>query len=188
MLQGRVFAYADAHRYRLGVNYAQIPVNCPFAARGGVANHQRDGAMYNGSAQEAPNYEPNSFDGIKAEPEAAPYPHQVTGTVAHHARNYQQDDFVQAGDLYRLMSEEEKTRLVGNIVGALSKVERKDIQLRAICNFYRADVDYGTRIAKGLIIDVEAEMSAIRSRRTAPAEAGHDRVEHASAPLDGARS
>ncbi|MGV3530883.1 MAG: catalase [Chthoniobacteraceae bacterium] len=190
MLQGRVFAYADAHRYRLGVNYTQIPVNCPFATRGGVANHQRDGFMYSGAANEAPNYEPNSFDGIKESPEAAPYPHPVAGVTGHQARNYQQDDFVQAGDLYRLMSEEEKSRLVANIVGSLSKVERKDIQLRAICNFYRADADYGTRIAKGLIIDVEAEMASLGSRPGAPSSAsvGQGRTDHASAPLDGARS
>jgi catalase len=116
--------------------------------------------MYDGAAGDAPIYEPNSIEGIQVTPEAAPYPHAVTGVTGHHARNYQQDDFFQAGELYRLMSEEEKTRLVGNIVGSLEKVTRRDIQLRAICNFYRADADYGTRIAKGLIIDIEAEMAS----------------------------
>lgn len=43
MFQGRLFSYPDTHRHRLGPNYLQIPVNCPFRAR--VANYQRDGPM-----------------------------------------------------------------------------------------------------------------------------------------------
>ena len=62
MLQGRLFSYPDTHRHRLGANYDQIPVNCPFRSR--VANNQRDGPMcVNGNQGSAPNYEPNSFGG-----------------------------------------------------------------------------------------------------------------------------
>ena len=62
MLQGRLFAYGDAHRYRLGVNHTQLPVNSPHAAP--VANYGRDGAMrFNENGKRAKNYEPNSFDG-----------------------------------------------------------------------------------------------------------------------------
>ena len=59
MLQGRVFAYADAHRYRVGTNHQQLPVNAP---RCPVHNYQRDGAMrFDGNGGSAPNYEPNSY-------------------------------------------------------------------------------------------------------------------------------
>jgi catalase len=66
MLQGRILSYPDAHRYRLGANYEQIPVNrCPFA----VNNFERDGSMrIDGNGGEGPNYFPNSFDGIQADP------------------------------------------------------------------------------------------------------------------------
>ena len=161
MLQGRLFAYQDAHRYRLGANFTQIPVNCPYMTRQ-VANHQRDGAMYDGAAGGAPNYEPNSVDGIKERPDAEVYPHPVHGDVGSHAREYIQDDFVQAGDLYRLMDPEQKSRLIDNIVGHMKNVSRKDIQLRAICNFFRADTEYGKRIADGLGLDLEAEMRQLR--------------------------
>src|SRR5688572_15719237 len=62
MLQGRLLSYPDAHRYRLGVNYEQIPVNkCPYM----VANYQRDGFMQTGeNGHDNPNYRPNSFDDI----------------------------------------------------------------------------------------------------------------------------
>ena len=62
MLQARLFSYADTHRHRLGVNYQQIPVNCPFATK--VNNYQRDGVMnIVGNQGGAPNYFPNSFEG-----------------------------------------------------------------------------------------------------------------------------
>ena len=155
MLQGRLFAYQDAHRYRLGANFSQIAVNCPYMARQ-AANQQRDGMMYDGAAEGAPNYEPNSVDGIKEQPAAEVHPHPVSGVVGSHARDYQQDDFVQAGDLYRLMTPEQKARLVSNIIGHMGNVTRKDIQMRAICNFFRADAEYGKAIADGLGIDLEA--------------------------------
>ena len=69
MLQGRLFSYPDTHRHRLGANYDQIPVNCPYKAR--VANMIRDGPMcVNGNQGGAVNYEPNSFGGPKECPAA----------------------------------------------------------------------------------------------------------------------
>ena len=63
MLQFRIFSYADAHRYRLGVNYESLPVNKP---RCPVHNYHRDGAMrFDGNDGGAVNYEPNSFGGPK---------------------------------------------------------------------------------------------------------------------------
>ncbi|EGG16996.1 catalase [Cavenderia fasciculata] len=154
MLQGRLFSYPDTHRHRLGVNYQQIPVNCPYAVKGGVKNYQRDGAMaVNGNQGKAPNYHPNSFGGPDVQPDAAIHQFPVAGSAGRF-QYPPSDDFVQPGNLYRLMDEGAKTRLVGNIVGHMKGVTVRDIQLRAISNFYKADKDYGTRIAKGLGIDI----------------------------------
>lgn len=150
MLQGRIFAYGDAHRYRLGANHQLLPVNRPRATE--AINHQRDGAMrFDSNGGPGPNYEPNSFDGIKEAPRHMPFPLPVEGVAGHHTLSHD-DDYVQAGNLYRLMPEAEKTMLVANIVSHL-KHAGKDIQRRQVEHFHRADEDYGMRVAKGLGID-----------------------------------
>ncbi len=161
MLQGRLMAYGDAHRYRLGSNYALIPVNCPFAAQ--KHNHQADGLMrVDDNGGSGPNYEPNSFSPSKSSPETTTEaPYTVQGEVKRTPYQYPNDDFVQAGNLYRIMSDEEKSRLIDNIVDHMMPV-RKDIQLRQICNFFRADRDYGSRIAQGLGLNLQEEMSKMQ--------------------------
>ncbi|KAM9945047.1 hypothetical protein ACTFIR_007465 [Dictyostelium discoideum] len=155
MLQGRLFSYPDTHRHRLGVNYQQIPVNCPFAVKGGVKNYQRDGFMaVNGNGGKGPNYQPNSFGGPEPHPEFAQHKFDVSGFAARQPYNHPNDDFVQPGDLYRLMSEDAKSRFVSNLVGHMSGVTIKEIQVRAVSNFYKADKDLGARLCKGLGIDV----------------------------------
>ena len=147
MLQGRLFAYADAHRYRLGSNFEHLPVNCPHATQ--ARNYSRDGAMRfddNGGCR--PNYEPNSFDGPKEAPEYMEHGDALHGasirvpTTQHAEDNH----FVQAGNLYRLMDEGAKHRLVHNVALHL-KNAKPEIQARQIRNFMRADEDYGARIA-----------------------------------------
>jgi len=165
MLQGRLFSYPDTHRHRLGVNYQQIPINCPYATRGGIKNYQRDGFMaVNGNGGKAINYHPNSFGGPDVVPEASTTPFEVKGQANHHVYTHPNSDFVQAGDLYRLMDEGAKSRLVSNLVGAMKGVTVREIQLRAISNFYNADPDYGTRIAKGLGIDVNDVVKFARAK------------------------
>jgi catalase len=69
------------------------------------------------------------------------------GTGTHEApRHAEDDDFVQAGNLYRMMSEDEKVRLIENLAGFISKVSRDDIAERAINNFRQADGDFGKRL------------------------------------------
>ncbi len=153
MLQGRLFAYADAHRYRVGTNYAHLPVNA--AQKAEVANQQRDGYMsFTDNGGSAPNYEPNSFDNIVERPETREHPYEVSGIVARSEYTHINDDFVQAGDLYRLLSEEEKARLVDNIVTHLGNAKR-EIQIRQTGHFYKADPDYGRRVAQGLGLESE---------------------------------
>src|SRR3990167_4853811 len=149
MLQGRIFAYADAQRYRLGVNFERLPVNRPLAT---VANtYQRDGFMrFDDNGGASVNYEPNSFGGPKADPAYNEPPLKISGD----ANRYEQergvdDDFVQPGNLFRLMPPDERKRLIENIVSSLKKAP-KDIQERMVPYFYKADKVYGEGVAKGL--------------------------------------
>ena len=151
MLQGRLFAYGDAHRYRLGVNHTELPVNKPRATE--VNNYGRDGYMrVDGHAGRAKNYEPNSFGGPVQTNEALYAPielHGATGSFEweHHRED---SDFVQAGDLYRLMSEDAKKRLVDNIAGSLSRVTKDEIIEKSIGHFRCADKDLGDRLTKAV--------------------------------------
>ena len=151
MLQGRLFAYGEAHRYRLGVNHTQIPVNKPHAAT--AQNYGRDGFMrFDGNQGRAKNYEPNSFGGPVQSGESTYAPIEVHGATGSFAweRHKEDNDFVQAGDLYRLMSEEEKERLVANIAGSLSRVSRGEIIERGLGNFRSADKDLADRLLKAI--------------------------------------
>ncbi len=151
MLQGRLFSYGDTHRYRLGANHMQLPVNRPHA--GEARNYSRDGAMRSDDNHgREKNYEPNSFAGPQQTGEPLWAPIEVAGLTGNHAPvNHRDDnDFVQAGDLYRLMSESEKQRLVGNIAASLSRVTREDIIARSIENFRRADPEFGDRLVQTL--------------------------------------
>ncbi|MGN7165531.1 catalase KatA [Paenibacillus cellulositrophicus] len=153
MLQGRLFAYADAHRYRVGANHNQLPINRPKVP---VNNYQRDGYMNSGTnGGGSVYYEPNSFNGPKEDPHARITPFEVDGYAAQTAYDHD-DHYTQAGDLYRLMSEEEKARLIRTIVDAMKPVELEEIKLRQISHFYKADPDYGTRVAEGLGLTVQA--------------------------------
>ncbi|MBN1436147.1 MAG: catalase [Sedimentisphaerales bacterium] len=149
MLQARVVSYADAHRYRLGVNYEQLPVNCPHAAK--AANYERDGKMRfgdNGGA--SVNYEPNSFDGPVADKKYAEPPLKISGDAARYEQKRGvDDDYVQPGNLYRLMPGDEQQRLVENIARSLRNVP-KEIQDKMVEHFGRADKAYGKGVAREL--------------------------------------
>jgi catalase len=148
MLQARILSYTDAHRYRLGVNYDALPINRPKCP---VHTYHRDGAMRfdeNGGA--GPNYEPNSFGGPVEDPSYKDPAWELGEAVAarcdHRAGN---DDYTQAGDLFRLLKPEEQQRLIHNIVASLKSVP-KEIQQRQIGHFFKADPKYGEGVEKGL--------------------------------------
>jgi catalase len=159
MLQGRLFAYADAHRYRIGSNYMTLPVNRP---RVPVANYMRDGLMRsdaNGGA--ADNYEPNSFGGPVEQPEYREQPGPLTGrtTGRFEQRSARNDDYTQAGDLYRLMTADAQERIVDTIVTMMKPIAR-EIKLRAVGNFTKCDPRFGMRLARGLALTELLEPSA----------------------------
>lgn len=154
LLQGRLFSYPDTQRHRLGANYLQIPINCPYAP---VRNHQRDGLMNVNQDPSPVNYEPNSYTtGPVEDPSVNESEAPLIGRVVRQ-RIEKTDDFTQAGELYRSFTEQEKDHLIRNLVDDLSQV-KSDIQLRAVCNFYRADAEYGARLAAGLGVDLSAFM------------------------------
>jgi len=176
MLQGRLLSYQDAHRYRLGVNYEQLPVNkCPYA----VSNYERDGFMrVDENGEDNPNYYPNSFDDIYTDESYKEPPMTLDSNIADwFDRNGEGDDdhFTQPGWLFnKAMNDYDRHNLVSNTVGAMSGITgpKRDLIInRQLCHFFRADANLGTAVAKGLGVDVDAVMK----------ELGHEHgdVEHA---------
>jgi len=155
MLQGRLFAYSDAHRYRVGANHQALPINRP---RSEVNNYQRDGQMrFDDNGGRSVYYEPNSFGGPTESQENKQAAYPVSGVADSVAYDHN-DHYTQAGDLYRLLSKDERTRLVENIVEAMKPVEKEEIKLRQIQHFYKADPEYGTRVADGLGLSVPQQV------------------------------
>jgi len=149
MLQARLFSYHDTHIHRLGPNYHLLPVNAPKNAP--ENSYQRDGFMrFDDNGGGGPNYWPNSFGGPVPNHRAGEPPFEVTGEAARHPYTHPNDDFVQAGNLYRdVMTDQDRKNLIGNIVDHLGGAQKR-IQLRQAALFFKADPDYGRRVARGL--------------------------------------
>lgn len=162
MLQGRLFSYPDAHRYRVGVNAHQLEVNrCPFA----VNNYQRDGFMADSSHyQDKPNYFPNSFDDIKPDSSYKNFEYELDSAhVASYNRNENDDDhYTQPGLLYsKAMSGEDRENLVSNIVTSMKEIsgpKKDEIINRQLCHFFRANIELGMKVASQLSVNIDANM------------------------------
>ena len=160
MLQGRLFSYGDAQRYRLGVNLEQIPVNkprCPFHA------YHRDGTMrVDGNYGAAKGYEPNSFGEWKDSPEKKEPPLKVHGDVYNYnEREYDDDYYSQPGALFRLIPPEEQQLLFGNTARAMGNAQLF-IKQRHVRNCYKADPAYGKGVAEALGISLEEALKEDR--------------------------
>ena len=151
MLMGRVFSYHDAHLHRIGTNYEQLPVNAPASP---VHSYSRDGHMTYRHAGAQPVYAPNSYGGPVADPaKATPTWSVEAGEIGRYAyqAHAQDDDFIQAGMLYRdVLSPVDRGRLVGNIVAHASAGVSAAVQARVIAYWTSVDADLGTRVAAGL--------------------------------------
>ena len=158
MLQGRLLSYPDAQRYRLGVNYEEIPVNrCPFS----TSNYQRDGQMrVDGNGGSSPNYYPNSFDKFEIDDDYKEPPLELQSKIADwYDRNSEgeNDHFTQPGKLFRLMTPEQQQNTISNIVGAMSGItgpRKHNIINLQLSHWYRVDGRLGTGIADGLGVEV----------------------------------
>jgi catalase len=147
MLQARIMSYADAHRYRIGVNYAALPVNKPQSP---VNTYHRDGQMrFDGNGGGSVNYEPNSFGGPTQDARYAEPPLKISGDADRYDHREGNDDYTQAGNLFRLMNDSQKQQLISNLAGAMAGVP-EFIQRRQIGHFYKADPEYGRGVAKAL--------------------------------------
>ncbi len=149
MLQARLLAYQDAHRYRIGANYNQIPVNAP---RCPVHNYQRDGAFAGitpSLAGSGANFYPNdrATQGAPATvPAVAEPPMAIEADAWLNVYDVQdEDNFSQAGELFRIMSDDQKNQLVNNIADGLSQAS-KDVQERMFAQYEQADPDYAARV------------------------------------------
>jgi catalase len=154
MLQARLFSYHDTHIHRLGPNYHLLPVN---AAKNAPENsYQRDGFMrFDENGGGGPNYWPNSFGGPEPDPTAGEPPFEVSDQSGRTPYPHPNDDFQQAGDLFRkVMTDKDRDHLIGNIVDHLGGAQKR-IQLRQTAVFYKADPEYGSRVAEGLVLDIK---------------------------------
>jgi catalase len=147
MLQFRIFSYADAHRYRLGVNYDHLPVNRP---RCPVNSYARDGQMrFDGNEGGAVNYEPNSFGGPQEAPQYKEPPLKIVGDADRHNHRDGNDDYTQPGNLFRLMSKEQQQRLCANIAESMAGVPEGIIE-RQMAHFAKADEAYAAGVREAL--------------------------------------
>jgi catalase len=147
MLQARLFAYHDAQLYRVGTNHQHLPVNrprCPFH------NQQRDGTMAIANGGAAPNYDPVHPD----IPAAGGFGHgdagwPLEGAAGRYDTRAVDDHFTQAGNLFRLLTDDGKRNLIENIAGSLSGADAA-VQDRQIAHFLKADPAYGQGVAEAI--------------------------------------
>jgi catalase len=155
MLQGRLFSYGDAQRYRLGVNHHQIPVNapkCPFHS------YHRDGQMrIDNNAGSTIGYEPNSYGEWQEQPDFSEPPLALYGDADNW--NFREDDddyYTQPGRLFNLMSPAQQQVLFENTARSLGDAP-EHIKIRHIENCLKADPAYGKGVAEALGIALSVE-------------------------------
>jgi catalase len=152
MLQGRLFSYGDAQRYRLGVNHHLIPVN---RARCPVHGYHRDGAMrVDGNYEGILGYEPNSYGEWQEQPDFREPPLDLEGAADHWNHREDNDDYyTQPGNLFRLMNPEQQKALFENTAQAMGDAP-DEIKIRHIGNCMKADPAYGEGVANALGISM----------------------------------
>jgi catalase len=159
MLQGRLFSYGDAQRYRLGVNYSQIPVNapqCPFHS------YHRDGkTRIDGNLGSTPSYEPNSKGEWIEQPNFREPPLAISAVADHW--NFREDDddyFSQPRALFLMLTNQERARLFANTARALTGA-RREVQERHIKNCERAHPEYGAGVRIAIDTLTSVSLAAI---------------------------
>jgi len=177
MLLARMFSYADTHRYRIGPNYAQLPVN---AAHAPVHTYAKDGPMRYSNPGD-PVYAPSSYGGPKADPsrvsEGAGWSDPGQMVRAAYTQHPEDDDWGQAGTLVRkVLDDAGRQRLVDNIVGHLLNSVSEPVLQRAFAYWTNVDRDLGDRVRRGVaaekdMVDPKAEHQANDARSSAQVKA-----------------
>ncbi|MEG0034585.1 MAG: catalase [Bacilli bacterium] len=151
-LQGRLFAYGDAQRYRLGVNHNEIPVN---KAHCEVNEYHRDGFMrVDGNYGGEVAYTPNSQNVWAAQPDVMEPPLDLSGALYRYdPKDDPTDDcFDQPGRLYRLLDREHRDILIKNTKNNIMSVT-KNIKYRHAVHCLKADEEYGKLLSDALELD-----------------------------------
>ena len=149
LLQGRLFSYFDAQRYRLGVNFQKIAVNSP--KNSPAANYNQNGFADNAGVTSDVNYQPSTQANTLTDDSTFKVAQTHYNNVAISQRKIEKtNDFAQAGDLYRSLSKTTQDHLIANLVGDLGQVKSREVKMKMITFFYKADRDYGMRVATAL--------------------------------------
>lgn len=154
LLQGRLFSYADTQLHRIGANGVSLPINQPKVA---VNNGNQDGATNPGDTRSGVNYQPSRLQ-PRDEVEHARYSQLPLSGSTQQVKIRREQNFKQAGDLYRSYSKKERKDLINSLGGSLATAddESKHIMLSY---FYKADSEYGegvSKVAKGDLSRVKA--------------------------------
>lgn len=144
-----MFAYSDAQRYRLGVNFNRVAVN---ASASPVFNYQRDGDLAENPVNPV-NYYPNSMQEVRFSKRVRTVPPGVTAPVTRDVQPIKDIDFVQPRDRFLAMDEAQRSRLMNNIAESLGGAEKR-IQYRSAALFYKTEPRYGTGIAERLKLNL----------------------------------
>lgn len=147
MLQGRLFAYADAHRYRVGTHYEALPVNRPHVP---ARTYHQDGPMrFDTPPAGDAYYEPNSFGGPVEARETGEPPLRISGDAAIYEHRSDGDDFAQPRALYRMFDEAQRMRFFANIAAAMEGVSDEIVE-RQLALFAKADPNWaeGVRVKR----------------------------------------
>jgi catalase len=150
MLQARIFAYADAHRHRLGTHYEALPVNAPKCP---VHHYHKDGQMRFFANNPNPDayYEPNSFNGPVEHPELAEPPLKISGDADRYNHREGNDDYTQPRALFNLFDAGQKARLFSNIADAMQGVPHFIVE-RQLGHFDKVHPDYGAGVRAALSV------------------------------------
>ena len=161
MLQGRLFSYSDTQRYRLGVNYLFLPVNKAYNTV--VDNDGQDGKMNFGVTQSDVNYAPSRKTGGRGDNPKYDRPSTPLSGATVSQPIKKQQNFKQAGEQYLAFDESQRTNLIKNLSGDLNRVVDPEVKAIIVSFCYRANKDYGTRLAKATNVkmaDVERIIAA----------------------------
>ncbi len=161
VLQNRVLSYGDAHRYRLGVNYDQIPVNQAKHVKS--CTYHRDGSMrVDGNYGHEVNYEPNTFDGPWENPAYDEPPLKIEGEAGRY-NSYPCDDEDYYGQprlfFNHTLDDQGRKALINNLAESMNDVP-KAIQRRQVYHFYKVDKKFGEDMASLLGVEIEEALKA----------------------------
>lgn len=153
MFQGRLFSYSDTQLYRVGTNYLSLSVNRPLSP---VSNNNQDGLLNHGDRKGDVNYEPSITTSGRRDDKSFEHSRaSLVGTITQQPIE-KTLNFKQAGELYESFPEDQKANLVTNLALDLNKVKDLGVKTAVVSFFFRANADYGTRVAKAINLDLEA--------------------------------